>query len=296
MLCEHDLEDLIERLESQGALRVLRKLEVLEGRTGVPYHGGNTFIAAVVDVETTGLDPRTDVIIELALRRFRFDRSGRILKIDRAVSWFEDPGHPLSEEVIRITGLSDAGLAGQRIDKAEATRMLHTAHLVIAHNAAFDRKFVERRLPGAAGLPWACSMCEVDWAAAGFEGRSLGWLGAQAGWFHLAHRAIGDVDATIGLLSHVLADGRTVLSELAARSAQPSMRVEAIGADFAIKDVLRSRGYRWNPDGKVWWKDVHAMALPDEEVWLAREVYGLHCQARAAGPKITEIYARDRYR
>ncbi len=295
MLRQHDIQDLIERLERNGVHRVLRKLEIAEGRTGVPYHGGDTFIAVVVDVETTGLDLAKDVVIELAMRRFRYDKLGRILKIDAAKSWFEDPGCPLDAEVTRLTGLTDAGLVGQRIDEAEATRVLCSAHLVIAHNAAFDRKFVERRLADAAGRPWACSMCEVDWAAAGFEGRSLGWLGVQAGWFHDAHRASGDVDAVIALLSHVLPDGRTVLAELVGRSAMPSMRVEAVGADFGVKDELRNRGYRWNPDSKVWWKDVLAAELDEETAWLGRTVYGFQCRSKACGPRITELTARERY-
>lgn len=295
MLCEHDVQDLVERLERKGGFRVLRKLDVPEGRTGVPYRGGATFVAAVVDVETTGLDVHQDVIIELALRRFRFDRSGRILKIDRAVSWFEDPGRPLGDTVMRITGLTDAGLVGQRIDDAEATRILRTADLIIAHNAAFDRKFVERRLPQAAGLPWACSMCEVDWDAAGFEGRTLGWLGVQAGWFHDAHRASGDVDAVIALLTHVMPEGGTVLAELVHRSATPSMRIEAIGANYGVKDELRNRGYRWNPDNKVWWKDVCRAELADEQAWLGRNVYGFSSRAKACGPQVTEVTARERY-
>lgn len=295
MLRQHDLRDLVARLEHDGHHRVLHKLEVAAGRTGVPYHGGDTFIGVVLDVETTGLDPARDVIIELAMRRFRYDGRGRILKIDESKTWFEDPGRPLEAEITRLTGLTDAGLVGQIIDEATATRLLRSCHLVIAHNAAFDRKFVERRLPGAAGLPWACSMCEVDWSAAGFEGRSLGWLGVQAGWFHDAHRASGDVDAVIALLSHDLPDGRTVLAELVESSAQPTMRIQAFGADFGVKDELRCRGYRWDPDHKVWWREVLAADLVEEEAWLGRRVYGFQCRAKAGGPRITEVTARERY-
>lgn len=295
MLRQHDIQDLVERLERDGTFRVLRKLDVAEGRTGVPYHGGETFVAAVLDVETTGLDAAQDAVIELALRRFRYDKAGRILKIDACWSWFEDPGCALSEEVTRLTGLTDSGLAGHRIDEETATRLLQPCHLIIAHNAAFDRRFVERRLPGAAGLPWACSMCEIDWAIAGFEGRSLGWLGAQAGWFHDAHRASGDVDAVIALLSHVLPDGRTALAELAERSALPSMRIEAVGAAFEVKDDLRGRGYRWNSDRKVWWKDLPPVDLPDEETWLRRTVYSCTSRPKASGPTFTKITARERY-
>jgi DNA polymerase-3 subunit epsilon len=275
--------------------RVLRKLEVSDGRTGVPYNGGHTEIAVVVDVETTGLDPSTDVVIELALRRFRYDGIGRILKLDTCRFWFEDPGRPLDDEIARITGLTDAGLKEQRLDEETASRLLIKSDLVIAHNAAFDRKFIERRLPLAAGLPWACSMCEVDWSQAGFEGRSLGWLGAQAGWFHDAHRASGDVDAVIALLTHTLPGGRTALAELVERSAQPSIRFEAVGAHYSAKDELRRRGYRWNPDRKVWWKDVSTLERFEEEAWLGRTVYGVDCGARASGPLTNELSARERY-
>ena len=295
MLCEHDIRDLISRFENDGKYRVLRKLEVKDGRTGILYHGGETKIAIVTDVETTGLDFTRDVIVELAVRRFRYDRCGRILKIDHGKTWFEDPKRPLEPEIMRITGLTDAGLAGQNIDEIEATRLFRTAHLVIAHNASFDRKFVERRLPSMKGMPWACSMSEVDWKAAGFEGRSLGWLGAQAGWFHCAHRASGDVDAVIGLLSHVGADGKSVLRELIEKSAAPTIKVEAFGASFAVKDELRDRGYRWNSDAKVWWREISESDLTEEEAWLGHHVYSAFDHARALGPRLTKVTARERY-
>lgn len=295
MLREHDIRDLVERLEREGAHRVLRKLEVSEGRTGVPYYGGDTSIAVVLDVETTGLDASKDAIIELAMRRFRYDKRGRILKIDVAYSWLEDPCRPLNDDIVRLTGLTDAGLVGQSIDEETASRLLRSAHLVIAHNAAFDRNFVERRLPDAAGLPWACSMCEVNWAAAGFEGKSLGWLGVQAGWFHNSHRASGDVDAVIGLLSHVLPSGRTVFAELTEHSATPAMRIEATGASFAVKDDLRSRGYRWCGQRKVWWKDVAPSELRNEECWLNLAVYGPQSRTQGCRPRVTEVSARERY-
>lgn len=296
MLRRHDIQDLVERLERDGSHRVLRKLEVCEGRTGVPYNGGDTSIAVAIDVETTGLDASKDVVIELAMRRFRHDKHGRILKLDTCHSWFEDPGKPLDDEIARITGLTDAELKGQKLDENTASRLLTTSNLVIAHNAAFDRKFIERRLPQASGLPWACSMCEVNWREAGFEGRSLGWLGAQAGWFHDAHRASGDVDALIALLTHVLPDGRTALAELVERSAQPTIRIEAVGAHFSVKDVLRGRGYRWDPDQKVWWKNLAIFERFEEEAWLGRAVYAADCRARASTPIIRELSARERYR
>lgn len=295
MLRQHDLHDLIERLERDGEYLVLRKLKLCEGHTSVPYDGSDTFIGAVIDVETTGLDPDIEVIIELAIRRFRFDGQGRILSIDRVWSWLEDPGRPLSARVTQLTGLTDAGLAGTQINEAAAMRLLSSSHLIIAHNAAFDRKFVERRLPKAAGLAWACSCHEVDWAAAGFDGAKLGPLLNQIGLFFGAHRASNDVDAVVALLGHPLPDGRPVLAELVERSSAPSMLVEAVGADFSVKEDLRNRGYRWDPPSKTWSKEVVASDLPEEQSWLGHHVYGPGNRAKAFGPRIIDISARERY-
>lgn len=176
MLRQNGIEDLVERLERDGSHRVLRRLDVRAGRTGVDYDGGGSSIGVVVDVETTGTDTASDVVIEFAMRRFRFDGLGRILKIDRAWSWREDPGRALDDEIVRLTGITDADLVGQEIDEDAAGRLLASADLVIAHNAGFDRRFVERRLPGSAGRAWGCSCREIDWATAGFDGRALGWL------------------------------------------------------------------------------------------------------------------------
>lgn len=295
MLRQNGVDELVDRLERGGNHRVLRRLDVREGRTGVEHDGGPTSVGLVLDVETTGKDVATDLIIELAMRRFRYDRLGRILKIDRLWSWREDPGRPLEAEIVRLTGITDADLVGQEIDEDAAGRLLTSADLVIAHNANFDRKFVERRLPRCAGRAWGCSCVEVDWAAAGFDGKFLGWLLAQAGFFFDGHRAGNDVDAVVALLRHDLPSGRTALAELVESTECPTVRVEAFGADFGVKDALRARGYRWNPDLKVWWREVPAEALVAEEFWLAREVYAPEHRPRAIGPKLTEMTARERY-
>lgn len=278
-----------------GDVRVLRRLEVREGETGI---GGrdDTAVGIVVDVETTGIGD-DDVIIELALRRFRFDPDGVIVKIDRPYGWLEDPGRDLPDEIVRLTGIADADVAGQVIDEEAAVRLLSSAQFVCAHNARFDRAHIERRLPGAAGLAWACSCNDVDWSGNGMEGRSLGWLLAQAGFFHGAHRASDDVDAVIALLQHRFPGGATVLSQMLGTARAPSWRFGAIGAAFELKDILRARGYRWDAesDPKHWWREVPDGRRLEEEWWLTGHVYSAEAKPRALGPSVERITWRERY-
>ncbi len=257
-------------LDRHADYRVLRRLGDASHLASPAPAGTPTRIAAIVDVETTGLDPAGDRIIELAIQRVRFTDDGQITEIGLPRSWREDPGFELDPAITRLTGLTDADLAGEKIDDTEATDMLASAHVVIAHNAAFDARFIEARLPEAAGLNWACSLVEVDWLRHQFSGRQLGHLLMEAGYFFDGHRAGQDVLALIHLLAHRSLDGRSVLAGLIARAEQPSTRIDAIGAPFAQKDSLKARGYRWQATDRYWWTEVADADVTAELVWLQR--------------------------
>ncbi len=275
--------------------RLLRRLDVREGETGVGARV-DTRIGVVVDVETTGIGDN-DTVIELALRRFRFDAQGVIVKIDQPYSWLQYPGRELPEDIVRLTGITDEMLAGKAIDDDEATRLLRSASFVCAHNARFDRRHIERHLPDAADLAWACSCSDIDWRANGFDGRSLGWLLAQVGFFHGAHRAGDDVDAVIALLQHRFASGRTALAEMVETASQPTWKFRAVGADFGLKDQLRLRGYRWDAEGrpKSWCREVPDARRVEEEWWLAGHVYSIDAKPKALGPIVERVTWHERY-
>ena len=76
---ETDLELMASALEASGRFRVLRKLEsrrLLDTPDGSP-----TRLGIMLDVETTGLDPAKDQIIELAMVPFTYGLDGRIFEI-----------------------------------------------------------------------------------------------------------------------------------------------------------------------------------------------------------------------
>lgn len=251
--------------------------------------------AVVVDVETTGFDPKEDCVIELAVRRLRFTDDGIITHLGQPYGWLQDPGKPIPPDIQRLTKLTDEMVAGQSIDAATATAVLRSASLVIAHNASFDRPWVEKLLPGAAGLPWSCTMREIDWLVHGFDGCKLGHLLNQAGFYHGGHRAGADVDAVIQLLRHKDAQGRTLFASLLNTSAQPSWIVRAVGAAFSVKDALRRRGYRWEADQKFWWREVQDKDRMDEEWWLSANVYAPEHYPKALGPEFISVSAISRF-
>jgi DNA polymerase-3 subunit epsilon len=79
-------------------------------------------------------------------------------------------------EVTAITGITDDLVAGHAIDDDAVAGFAAGAHIVIAHNASFDRKFAERFWPVFADKHWACSMSEIDWKVHGLPGARLAYL------------------------------------------------------------------------------------------------------------------------
>jgi DNA polymerase-3 subunit epsilon len=190
----------------------------------------------------------------------------------------EDPGVPIPPESTAIHGITDEMVRGQKLDEAAIERLVDGAALVIAHNAAFDRRFIEPRLPLFASLPWACSWQEVPWAELGLGVAKLEYLAYRYGFFFDGHRAEMDCRALLEVLRRPIPgqpEAGPALRLLLESAREPSRRVWAIGSPFETKDLLRARGYRWEPDKRVWYRDLGTAAdLPSELEWLKGAVYG----------------------
>jgi len=271
-----DLEALAAQLVASGRYRVQRRLDPRAIITAPD--GTATRLGLFVDVETTGLDPQKDEVIELAMVPFTYSLDGRIFEIRPSYQRFQEPSAPITPAITAITGITNEMVAGQRIDLEEIASFVSDASLVIAHNAAFDRQFVERLSAIFIAKPWACSMTQVDWASEGHEGTKLAYLAAEAGFFYDRHRAESDCLAAIELLASPLPNsGVTAMARLLERARQPSWRIWAANAPFDLKDILKARGYRWNgdsnPNPRAWYIDVEQAQRDGEIEYLRKEIY-----------------------
>ena len=111
-------------------------------------------------------------------------------------------GRPLPAEITHLTGLTDDDVRGEVIDVEAASALIEGSGLIVAHNARFDRPFVERVLPAARARPWACTRAEVPWTAEGFASQALHCLLCAYGVYARdRHRALADCEAGVWLLA-----------------------------------------------------------------------------------------------
>jgi DNA polymerase-3 subunit epsilon len=164
---------------------------------GLPY--------AVVDVETTGLDPTIDRIVEIAV--VRCDERGRaVSEWSTLVQPDRDPG-PTAVHGLTAADLEAAPRFAQVLP--ELLRQVDGS-VVAAHNLAFDAAFLatECRRAGDPG-PSGLGLCTLNLARALYPhrpGYSLASCTAEAGIDHSgAHRALADARVTALLLDRMLA-------------------------------------------------------------------------------------------
>jgi DNA polymerase-3 subunit epsilon len=158
-------------------------------------------VFAVLDVETTGLSPRGDRVLELAV--VRLDERGAV--VDEWSSRFNPQGPVGATHIHGITeaDVRDAPLFADKL--AEISSRL-TGTVLIAHNAPFDTSFLRSEFERA-GWRWpdVASLCtmKASWHySPHLSRRRLADCCADEGVpLHDAHSALGDARATAGLLS-----------------------------------------------------------------------------------------------
>ena len=187
--------------------------------------GPRTFVA--FDLETTGLNPKRDAIIEFGA--VRFQKGGP----RECFSTCINPGRPLPVRIQQITGIRPADVANAPAIEEVIPEILgffgNGTQAVVAHSAGFDISFLR-----AAGVKLNAPVLDTHELATillpGQDSYSLGEL-CRALMIPLttAHRAAADAEATADLLLHLLE------------------RIEAIPESVLETLSEAGRGSDWDP-------------------------------------------------
>jgi DNA polymerase-3 subunit epsilon len=121
-------------------------------------------------------------IFEIALVPFEFSKDGRILKLLDGYSSLEDPKTSLPQKIISFTGIKNEMLNGKSFNDDEIKHFFGSSKLIIAHNAIYDRKFLEKRFPFINEKTWGYSLSQVPWNDEGLASSKLEYLAYKFGF------------------------------------------------------------------------------------------------------------------
>jgi DNA polymerase III subunit epsilon len=154
-----------------------------------------------VDTETTGLS-NPDELIELAIILFTYNNaSGEINKIDDLYTGLRQPNVPVSKGAENVHHITKQQLAGCKLDDLKVKQLISVADIIIAHNAAFDYRFISQLYPEVNNNQWFCSMNGIKWGEKGHVSKSLEYLlKAYDISEEQSHRAMDDTMGVFKLL------------------------------------------------------------------------------------------------
>lgn len=224
-----------------------------------------------IDVETTGLDPYKNRVIEIGAVLWDTELSLPVMLYSELVR--EEENLIIPEEITELTGITQGMLASFGLEPqqglfAKLNWMMEQADYYVAHNAAFDRGFMNA-FYSRWGLampekPWICTVNDVAYPKR-FRSRALVALAGEHGFANpFAHRAVTDVLTMFRVLSHY------DINEVVKASVAVKLEVTAL-VSFDDRQKAKDLGFKWNNEHKKWKKIMRQDQFDPKEFPFAVE-------------------------
>jgi len=153
---------------------------------------------AVIDTETTGLSA-DDQPISLGIILVEVDNKGALLRELGRYYGTQEAAVPIHPAAQRVHGMSAASLVGQRFDLVRVSELLSQAQIVVAHNAGFDARMIQKI--GSYRGEWRCSLRQFPWVVE--TGKKLDDVCRSLGVSRPGpHNAMADCEALLTCLVH----------------------------------------------------------------------------------------------
>ncbi len=241
------------------------------------------------DLVESGIDLKVDRIIEIGAVLWDTSRKQPVQIISELID--EADRLPISPEVFEITGIDDSMLKnwGQKNQEINQTlnkleKLMIRADYIMAHNA----KQYDLPMLGALfkrqGLKmpekvWIDTMTDIEFPSM-IQQRSLAILEHSHGFINpFPHRAVTDVLSMLKIASNysVARMGKLAKSPICtivAKLNAPDWRNHDEVAKFnKIKNKISRAKFKWDPQQKIWSKEIHSVLLEENKIHFDFEWY-----------------------
>jgi DNA polymerase-3 subunit epsilon len=210
----------------------------------------------VVDTETTGLNPESDKLIEIAAILWSISHKSILIQVSTLIGYKQEvlnPVEPINKIASELLGKSFPCQPALEL----INQMAHSAKYICAHNADFDKEFCKQ----VAGLKMPLSHWidtqDIRYPKSKYcQGTSLNNLAIVHGIPIVdAHRALDDCRTLTRLLSLV-----PNLEEELKRASRPKVLVKSLEGKPGT--LSKMHGFKWNSIIPYSW----AKYIPEEDI------------------------------
>lgn len=206
-----------------------------------------------LDVEATEPNPLVATIIQVTFIPFTFTDELDICKIGPIVKMFNDPGGPISEEITKLTGITDDMVKNQSLDYEKIISLFKDVEIVVAHNVEFDRTILEKHV-AIPNVVWGCTFKDIDYRAKFINSRALDYIAFRNGFWFNGHDSEEDTLALIHILNCEF-EGKTYFKELMETVFEASFKVILRDTEFSDNSIFKEMWFKWDPFNRYWYKN-----------------------------------------
>jgi DNA polymerase-3 subunit epsilon len=222
----------------------------------------------IVDLETNGVDATNDDIVEMGGVLYSISNETTLASF----SWLVKAPH---NDAFPINGIPFEAIEEHGINPEDANKRLDAwlqrGDVIVAHNALFERGFIEPRCATATTKPWVCTQDDVDWPRKSPDQKLTSIMLAHGLGVSHAHRALTDCEMIARLFdrsAELMMPTRTLLE----RAMRPKALFAMVSPRFdADKNAqAKAAGFRWDAIVPKRWarrialEDVDTLDLPFE--------------------------------
>ena len=220
-----------------------------------------------IDLETTGLDPKTDKIIEVGVSVWKMDTGCKSVPI-LSFSNIIDPHQKIPEAITALTGLSSYDCERYGVNSLQEAMgpveaLLCMVDYFVAHNAKFEREFLAHN--GYLGLisqrHWIDTKTDIPYPQGKGDG-SLSEILMNHGIFNpMPHRALPDAFGMMQLLA------KYPVADVVKISVIPKWTLicrSPYDPSGGVQSFLKGLGFYWDGSQKRWHKPCRKNKVCEE--------------------------------
>lgn len=219
----------------------------------------------VLDTETTGLDPTKGKVLEVAVVLFHIPSRSILTHAATLCSADENPAYEVNR--IEVESLKNMPAEIEEKSLQLIADIMAKADVLVAHNAEFDRKWIEtvpRLYQVAKHKKWICTKNDVVWPVRKGIALSLIAICVDLGVPVVnTHRALADCLLLINALEQ-LDDIEAFLDKSGAGRITYHAQIS-----YEQRQLVKDAGFLWDNINKVW----HAKLTPEQAATMPFLVY-----------------------